>query len=430
MKAIIIAGGRGTRIAKIFPDIPKPMIPIGSKPVLEHEIKRLKEYGIDEIIITVCYKANVIKEYFGDGEKLGVSITYFEEKEPLGNAGALFRLKDHLTEDFLLLNADSIFNMDLNGLIDFHQKSGALATVAVHPNSHPFDSGLIFLADDGRVIKWLSKEDPRPKYYKNIVNAGIHILSPKLLEAEISGAQIDLDRDILRPLANSGKLYAYQTPEYIKDMGTPERLNEVIEDFECGLIEQKSLARKQKAVFLDRDGTINKYVGFLTYAEQFELLPKVADAIKILRRLGYLVIVITNQPVIARGETSLEELENIHKKMETLLGKEGAFIDDIFYCPHHPDKGFEGEVERYKINCDCRKPKPGLILKAAKKYNIDLAKSWMVGDSESDVQAGRNAGCKTCLLTKGESDINIADTTSINLADFAMIAKRIENCVL
>lgn len=419
MKAVIIAGGRGTRIAEIFPDIPKPMIPIGSKPVLEHEIKRLQEYGIDEIIITVCYKANVIKEYFGDGEKLGVSITYFEEKEPLGNAGALFHLKDRLTEDFLLLNADSVFNMDLDGFIDFHQKSGALATVAVHPNSHPFDSGLIFLGDGGRVIKWLSKEEPRPEYYKNIVNAGIHILSPKLLEAEISNAKTDLDRDILRPLASSGKLYAYRTPEYIKDMGTPERLGEVIADFESGLIEQKSLARKQKAIFLDRDGTINKYVGFLTSAGQFELLPKAADAIKILRRLGYLIIVITNQPVIARGETSLEELENIHKKMETLLGKEGAFIDDIFFCPHHPDKGFEGEVERYKIDCDCRKPKPGLILKAAEKYNIDLAKSWMVGDSESDVQAGCNAGCKTCLLNSGKTNENKCDVIAKNMFSFA-----------
>jgi D-glycero-D-manno-heptose 1,7-bisphosphate phosphatase len=108
--------------------------------------------------------------------------------------------------------------------------------------------------------------------------------------------------------------------------------------------------------------------------------------------------------VIARGDVSVDELDEIHNKMETLLGQEGAYVDDIFYCPHHPDKGFEGERLEYKIECNCRKPKPGMILQAAQKYNIDLQESWMIGDSSSDMEAGKNAGCKAAYIGSGSFD--------------------------
>lgn len=107
---------------------------------------------------------------------------------------------------------------------------------------------------------------------------------------------------------------------------------------------------------------------------------------------------VTNQPVIARGECSFEELERIHHKLETLLGEKGAYLDDIYFCPHHPDFGFEGERKEYKKICECRKPAPGMLLKAASDYNIDLSKSWMVGDGKRDVEAGINAGCRTAFI--------------------------------
>ncbi len=145
---------------------------------------------------------------------------------------------------------------------------------------------------------------------------------------------------------------------------------------------------------MDRDGTINKTTGFLTSADQFELIDGVAEAVKTINKSGYLAIVITNQPVIARGECSFEELQRIHNKMETELGKVGAFVDAIYFCPHHPDRGFEGERIEYKCQCDCRKPEPGLLLQAAKDFNIDLSQSYMIGDSARDVEAGGNAGVK------------------------------------
>lgn len=131
------------------------------------------------------------------------------------------------------------------------------------------------------------------------------------------------------------------------------------------------------------------------------MIDGVAEAIRKINESGYLAVVVTNQPVVARGEVSFEELEEIHNKMETLLGKEGAYLDAIYYCPHHPHKGYEGERPELKIDCDCRKPKPGMMLKAAADFNIDFSKSWMVGDGENDIKAGINAGCKTVLLSNG-----------------------------
>ncbi|WP_022755097.1 HAD-IIIA family hydrolase [Butyrivibrio fibrisolvens] len=409
MKCVLMAGGKGTRISSIASDIPKPMIKVCGKPVLEQEIECLKSQGITDIIITISHLGYVIQDYFGDGSKIspvtgkpfGVNIEYFDEKVPLGNAGALFELKDKLTEDFYLLNADSIFSLDLLRFAEFHREKGALATILTHPNSHPYDSGLVITDKNGRVEKWLSKEEERPEFYKNRVNAGVHILSPKLLENRPDAEKIDLDRMILKPLAGSGKLLAYDSPEYIHDMGTPERYEQVCNDWTKGLPEKRNLRNKQKAIFLDRDGTINKYIGFLRNKDDFELIDGASEAICKINESEYLAIVITNQPVIARGEVTVEELDEIHNKMETLLGEKGAYINDLFYCPHHPDKGFEGEVPELKIKCDCRKPAPGLIYKAAEKYNIDLSESWMVGDGERDVQAGKNAGCKTAFIGNG-----------------------------
>ncbi len=407
MKVVIMAGGRGTRISELFPDIPKPLIPIDGVPVLEREILSLKEQGFDDIILTVGYMAEKIMHHFGNGRRLGVHIDYFVEKQPLGNAGALFQIKDQLTEDFLLLNGDAVFDIDFNRFVAYHKEHDCLVTLFTHPNNHPYDSGLIISDENNIVQKWLTKEDERPKYYKNRVNAGLHVISPKLLEKDINTPKIDLDRQLLKPLSGTGKMICYDSPEYVKDMGTPERYYAVSEDYKAGRITAKNLKNKQKAIFLDRDGTINEYVGFLTNIDEFKLLDGVTDAIKKINASGFLAIVVTNQPVVARGEVTYEQLDEIHHKMETLLGQEGAYLDAIYYCPHHPHFGYAGEVKSLKIECECRKPKPGMLMKAAKDYNIDLEQSWMIGDSKNDILAGKNAGCKTVLIGTEEDDQDI-----------------------
>lgn len=422
MKTVIMAGGRGTRISSVASDIPKPMIKIEGKPVLEHELECLRDQGFTDIILTVSHLGSIIMDYFGDGSGIspatgkpfGVHIEYYFEKEPLGNAGALFKIKDKLDSDFLLLNADAVFDVDFNRFVAFHNQQGGLVTLFTHPNSHPYDSGLIIADKKYSVEQWLAKEDDRPKYYRNRVNAGLHVINPLILDqsgidADKVGTlddngkpiKVDLDRQLLKPLAGTGKMFCYDSPEYVKDMGTPERYYSVCEDYKAGRVSGKNLKNKQKAIFLDRDGTINKYVGFLRDIDEFELLDGVADAIQEINASGYLAIVSTNQPVIARGEVSFDELEMIHNKMETLLGQKGAYLDAIYFCPHHPHKGYEGERPELKFDCECRKPKPGMLLKAAQEFNIDLAQSWMIGDGENDIKAGMNAGCKTALI--GES---------------------------
>lgn len=417
MKVVIMAGGKGTRISSVASDIPKPMIEIDGIPVLEREIQCLKEQGFEDLIITVSHLGHIIMNYFGDGLDFGVHIEYFVEEQPLGNAGALFELKNKLTEDFLLLNADSIFDIDFNRIVKFHKEKGGLVTLFTHPNSHPYDSGLIIADKTGAVEQWLTKEDARPKYYQNRVNAGLHVVSPEILEVRPEGAKVDLDRQLLKPLAGTGKMFCYDSPEYVKDMGTPERYEAVCKDFADGVVAGKNLKRKQKAIFLDRDGTINKYVGFLRDIDEFELLPGVAEAIGKINRSGYLAIVVTNQPVIARGEVGWEELQEIHNKMETLLGLEGVYLDGIYFCPHHPHKGYEGEIPELKFDCDCRKPKPGMLLKAAEDFNIDLSQSWMTGDGENDIKAGEVAGCKTALIGEGNFNQSITGNSLLEIVE-------------
>lgn len=423
MKTVIMAGGKGTRISSVASDIPKPMIRIGDMPVLEHEIMCLRDQGFSDFIITVSHLGHIIMDYFGDGRKVSpatgepfdVHIDYYIEEQPLGNAGALFQMKDKLTEDFLLLNADAMFDIDFNRFVAYHKQKGGLITLFTHPNSHPYDSGLIISDEDGAVKQWLTKEEDRPKYYRNRVNAGLHIISPRVLACEIMTSKIDLDRQILKPLAGTGKMYVYDSPEYVKDMGTPERYKAVCNDFENGTVQAKNLRRKQRAIFLDRDGTINKYVAFLRNIDDFDLIDGVSDAIRAINNSGYLAIVVTNQPVIARGEVTFGELNEIHNKMETLLGYDGAYLDGIYFCPHHPHKGYDGEVPELKIDCDCRKPKPGMLLQAAEEFNIDLSLSWMIGDSENDILAGKAAGCKTGLIGIEQYGQNVTGTSLMAL---------------
>lgn len=413
-----MAGGRGTRISELFPDIPKPLIPIDGIPVLEREIISLREQGFRDLILTVSYMGEKIENYFGDGSAWNVKIQYYHEETPLGNAGALFKLREELGEEpFLLLNADAVFDVDFNRMVAFHKSHGGIVTLFTHPNSHPYDSGLLIVEKDLSVKAWLAKEDERPLFYKNRVNAGLHVIDPRVLDfSGVDAARIgeqgpdgkiikaDLDRQLLKPLAGTGKMFCYDSPEYVKDMGTPERYRSVVEAFMAGHVTAKNLQKRQKAVFLDRDGTMNVYKGFLRNIDDFELMPGICEAIRRINRSGYLAIVVTNQPVIARGEVTCEQLEEIHNKMETLLGLEGAYIDGLYYCPHHPHKGYEGEVPELKIDCDCRKPKPGMLLKAAEDFNIDLSRSFMVGDGENDVKAGLAAGCRSVLIHGAGTD--------------------------
>ena len=393
MKIVVIAGGQGTRIASVNADIPKAMIPIDGKPILEYQILMAKRYGFTDFLFIIGYLGDQIREYFGDGAKWGVTIEYFQEKQPLGTAGALGYLKDKLTEEFFVFYGDTVMDFDMIHMLDFHHRKHADATLLVHPNDHPYDSDIVDVDKDGKVKNFFIKPHPDCFISHNMVNAALFIFSPSILSEIEVGTKSHIEKNVLPKCLQDGmRLYGYNTAEYIKDMGTPDRYYAVSEDVISGKVNRLNRLNKRPCVFLDRDGVINKEVNLLNKPEQMELIEGAADAIRYINEKGYLAIVITNQPVIARNLCTLEELDYIHAKLETLLGAEHAFLNDIYICPHHPDGGYPEERKEYKIKCNCRKPAPGLLLQAAKDWNIDMPHSIMIGDQDRDYQAGVNAG--------------------------------------
>lgn len=405
MKAVIQAGGQGTRLKGVTGDrIPKPLAAINGQPILEFQILQLKRYGVDELYIIVSYLGERIVGYLGEGEKYGVNIHYIFEDFPLGSAGALYFLKPYIKdENFLLVFGDIIFDIDWNRMLLFHIQKNALVTMFVHPNGHPGDSDIVFMDENQRVTFIDSKGNKRDYWYSNRVSAGLYILSGKVLDEIENVQKLDLEHDLLLKMAKQEKeIYAYISSEYVKDAGTVERFRSIEQDMKNMLPQRRNLLNKQRCIFLDRDGTINEYLGLISNVENVNLIDGVAEAVKKINKMGYLAIIVTNQPVVARGLCTLEQVELIHKKIETLLGEAGAYVDDIVFCPHHPHKGYLGENPEYKIVCNCRKPNVGMIEKMQKKYNIDLPGSYMIGDTTTDIMTGINAGLKTVLLKTGE----------------------------
>ena len=430
MKAIILAGGLGTRLKSIAGDLPKPMVPIGGKPILEYQIESLKKSGFTEIFLMTGYQGDRIQEYFGDGSAFGVSLDYFRESYPMGTAGALSFVKDIVEDDVCILMGDLLLDVDFRRFEEAHRASGALVTLFVHPNSHPFDSDLVVTKETGSaedfskercglsareayvnpetgltrpVTGIIGKKEERSGTYRNLVNAGLYFLKKEVFRSIPlpMGGKVDLDKDVIRPLIAKGQVAAYHSTEYVKDVGTPERYEQGGRDLAGGIVEARSLRNLQKCIFLDRDGTLNKARGFISRKEDLVLEDRAAEAVRRINASEYLVVMITNQPVIARGEISFEGLEELHERLEVLLGEQGAYLDGILYCPHHPDSGFDGEVKELKFPCCCRKPDTGMIERAAALYRIDLSASWFAGDMTMDVECGRRAGLKTVLLSTG-----------------------------
>ena len=424
---IILAGGAGTRLRARLGDLPKPMIPIAGKPLLEHQVELAKKFGFTDLVFFVHYRADLIEKHFGDGKNFGVQIRYVLEKEPLGTAGAVLAGFEKLAERFVVLYGDTMVNVDLNRIWNAHEKAKVAATLLLHPNDHPFDSDLVEVNSESFVTAFHNRPHAENVWRQNLVNAGLYVLEKSAL-AEFRNQNseagiLDFGKDIFPAMVRSGeKLLGYNSPEFIKDIGTPERYDKISAQFAAGIVQRSSLATPQRAVFLDRDGTLIPDKDCLRNADELELLPGVAEAIHKLNQAGWRTVVVTNQPVIAKGFCDEAELQKMHNKMETLLGREHVFIDRIYFCPHHPEKGFAGERAELKIECDCRKPKTGMIKRAIADLNIDLSQSWMAGDTTTDLQTAKNAGVKSILLHTGHGGRDAKhkaqpDFTADNLLD-------------
>jgi histidinol-phosphate phosphatase family protein len=406
---VILAGGKGTRLRDRLGDLPKSMISIGGKPLLEHQIDLARKYGFTDVVIFAGYRADAIQAHLGSGEKFGLKIHYVVEREPLGTAGAVLAGLDTLADQFVVIYGDVMANVDLD----------------------PLDSDLVEVDENGWITGFHNRPHPDGAYFQNLVNAGLYVLRKEALRPWVrpiasvpSGESplpslpsvenpsssrsrpsveiLDFGKDLFPAMLRAGRrLFGYNSPDYIKDIGTPARYDRISAEYAAGIVQRSSLATKQRAVFLDRDGTINKEVDGVTSADKLELLPGAAEAIHLLNHKGFRVVVISNQPVIAKGFCSDADVRSVHNKLETLLGMQHAFLDRIYYCPHHPEKGFPGERPELKIACTCRKPLPGLVKQAAEDLNIDLSQSWFIGDTTTDLQTAKNAGVRSILVRTG-----------------------------
>ncbi|NRA06515.1 MAG: HAD-IIIA family hydrolase [Myxococcales bacterium] len=399
----VLAGGLGSRLAAQLGGRPKPLADVAERPVLEHQLELAGKYGFRDVQLLIHHGAEAIQSRLGDGGRFDLRIEYHVEREPLGTAGAVLAALPRLAPRFLVLYGDTVLDVDLDRFWSWHESRGGGISLFVHPNDHPQDSDLVEVDADHRVRAIHAHPHDAGHYFANRVNAALYVIDRDVLTpwARDEGKQ-DFAQNLFPNMLEAGvPFHAYQSREYIKDMGTPDRLAKVEGDLRSGLVERLAWRNACPAVFLDRDGTLNEERGHLSRPEQLELLPGSAPAVRRLNRAGLLAVLLTNQPVVARGECSEEELAGIHARLETLLGLEGAYLDGLYYCPHHPDRGFPGERAELKGPCACRKPGTAMLERAVEDLGIQRETSWMVGDRSVDLQLARNAKVRSVLVRSG-----------------------------
>jgi histidinol-phosphate phosphatase family protein len=381
------------------------MLPVAGKPILEHTIEQLKRHGITSVILAAGYKADVVEKHFGKSAEWGVDVLVSIEREPLGTAGPITLVDDKLQDDFLVLYGDEFIDFDISDLMRRHETSGAIATILTRPSTHPWDAHLIQTGADGTAERIITTHVPGERY-KNIGNAAVYALSKRILAHIPVGRQADFMRDVFPKAIAAGERIMTRplgSDEYVKDLGSPERFAQV----EAYLMQREEIAaaRAHKgpitAVFLDRDGVLNKEVDLLHRPDQLHVLPGVPEAVRILNRKGIKTIVVTNQPVIARGLCEVSALNLIHHKLQGILESEGARLDAIYYCPHHPETHHDGGIKELRRACDCRKPGIGMLMQAKREHGLSLSNCAIIGDSSTDIEAGRNAGIRTILVNTG-----------------------------
>lgn len=393
--AVILAAGKGTRLKPLTDNIPKALVKIGSISILEHQIRQLSHYNTRNILIVTDYLEKQIYTGMSQWLKYGLRIDLLHRKA-LGTVYALKTLYRVTKNNFILLFADIFTDLDFTKLFKFHLDNRADLTIVSHLSSHPWDSDLLCF-DKSNNLKKIFRCPAGVEKDKYYACSGIFIMGKKIFPYIIKSRSEDFTKHLLPKIIDKKiRIKVYLSNEYIKDIGTPERLSKVINDYNRFLY-----TKNNSAVFIDRDGTLIKEVSLLNKVNQIEVSKNSINAIKMINKSGRLAIVVTNQSVVARGLCSEEDLNKIHYKISEIFSQNGAIINAFYYCPHHPDKGFAGENLKYKIECPCRKPNVGLINKACLDFNINLKKSWIIGDQTTDIQTGKNSGIKTILVKTG-----------------------------
>lgn len=402
-EAIILAGGLGTRLKKNLKLKSKTLAFVKKKTLLERIINDCIKYKIFNIHLIINKDQKDIIKYINK-KKIKKNIKFHVENRPLGDGGALSLLKKEnflSKKNFLVINGDLLMNINLKKLINFHNNSNSKLTIVTHPNDHPYDSDILETDENSRLIKIFNKPHSKKLIYKNNVSSGIAIISGSLIRYIAKKKQSFYKQIVPTLLKCNKKIICYKTREFIKDLGTPERLFKGRKIFDSIKFKLSNIEKKLPAIFLDRDGVINKESN-KKIEDPTNFFSLTTKSIKKINSSNYLCVIITNQPSIAKGFITKSKLEFLHSKLETKLGEKGAYLDAIYYCPHHPSKGFQNENILYKKKCDCRKPKTGMLKKANKDLNINMKKSYFIGNTIVDYQTAKNAKLKYIHVGKNE----------------------------
>jgi mannose-1-phosphate guanylyltransferase/phosphomannomutase len=393
-EVIILAGGMGTRSAD--PGIPKIAQVIGGKSLLEWHIDLAIQSGTPDITIVTGHLADAV-------ESLCQSVSYpgririVRESSPKGTVNALTKgAMESKYENILVLLGDIWVSFPAMEFMDAFDESKKGLGVIVHPSTHPHDSDLVFLSHDGRVE--FSRKGAHNAVAPNMASAGVFAVTRDFLMN--NSVQRDVGSDLIPLAVSVGELFVYVSSHYFKDTGTPMRLTNAQIDHTSGAFARRGEMRKRSAILLDRDGVINAVKPEVYRPEDYFLLPGVAEGIKVANDLGIPVFVVTNQPGIAKGLMNFNTHEMIRAEMDQQLSMSGAFVDDYYFCPHHPDAGFPEEIADLKVTCDCRKPEPGMGIAIAAHHGIDLESSFVVGDTLRDKGLADRIGARFIHVTQ------------------------------
>ena len=387
MLPVILAGGRGTRSAD--PGTAKLAQRIGGRSLLDWHLHLLAECGFTEAVIVTGHLSDQVRQLAGEVDTRGVDVHLLHEEHPSGTVGAVLLASETTPHDrFLVMLGDILVAAPLDHFGASWVASGKGVAVAVHPSTHPSDSDAVVpLADDRAIV--IPKSQPR-HHLPNMSSAGLFAVSRAALARWRDAG--DIGSGVLPRAADDDDLYAYVSSHYFKDTGTPDRLFRASEDIASGAFRRRGTLAPRPALFLDRDGVLNPARPEVHDPDAFTLIPGVAQAVREANEAGIPVFVVTNQPGLAKGFFNPEVHLAIRARMDALLSREHAFVDDYAFCPHHPERGFPGERPELKVRCGCRKPEPGMLLALAAHHRIDLARSVLVGDTWRDEQAAAAAG--------------------------------------
>jgi histidinol-phosphate phosphatase family protein len=417
--AIILAGGRGTRSAN--PDIAKACVTVGDRPLLQHHFDLLQKSQIHHSIIVAGHAASQVVDTLKYVNTYGIQTEVIIEDSPRGTVRAVRYATDKIKVEshhrFLVILADILASFRVRDFLHRWEKSGKPLAVVTHPSNHPNDSDLVFENYDGSVVTRPKKSDLGP--VPNMCSAGIFAFMGKALKdyQEIQ----DIGADVIPSAAMKSELFVFNSSHYFKDTGTASRLISARHDFASGVFARRGSLKQRAAVFLDRDGVLNPETTEVVSANNYRLCEGVAPAIARVNASGIPIFVVTNQPGIAKGFISESEHQLTRARMDFLLAEQGAFVDDYVYCPHHPLKGFDGEVPELKKVCGCRKPEIGMITKLQQHHCLSVEGSIMVGDTWRDRELSQRTGLRFIHVSSEprltEDHIKVADPAeAISLA--------------